>query len=117
MDIIAYCGLNCGKCPVYIATISNDDKKRKEVLEKWNKHFNFEMNLEDINCYGCLDKEKIKFNYCINCGIRKCTLQKKLLNCAYYNEYTQCKTLNDFFVHAKEAKNNLENVRKSKLIE
>jgi len=32
--MIAYCGIKCTECPAYIATINNDDAKRKEKLQK-----------------------------------------------------------------------------------
>jgi hypothetical protein len=90
--MIAFCGLTCSECPAYIATQREDDDERRKVAEMWSKEFKVELKPEDINCDGCLDK--------------------KIKNCAYCDEYA-CEKLTDFFKVAPEAKNNLDEVRKS----
>ena len=32
--MISYCGTDCSKCEGYIATLENDDIKRKDVAKK-----------------------------------------------------------------------------------
>jgi len=51
--MIAYCGLNCSKCDAYLATIENNDAKKKETAQKWSKMYQFEMSPDQINCDGC----------------------------------------------------------------
>lgn len=51
--MVAYCGINCSECPAYIATQTNDDTKRKQVAEEWQKVFNPNIKPEAINCDGC----------------------------------------------------------------
>jgi hypothetical protein len=52
-SMIAYCGLNCAECAVFLATQKNDDDERKQVAEKWSKKFNWNLMPSDINCEGC----------------------------------------------------------------
>ena len=33
---LAYCGLNCNKCPVLIATANNDDMLRQKTAKEWS---------------------------------------------------------------------------------
>ena len=108
--MIAYCGLSCSDCPAYIATQKDDDDERRKVAEMWSKEFNHDFNLEDINCDGCLDGERV-FHYCTICEIRKCAREKSIVNCAHCNEYV-CEKLEKFFEMAPEAKKELEGIRK-----
>jgi hypothetical protein len=34
--MVAFCGIVCSECPVYLATIHDDDNARKEVAELWS---------------------------------------------------------------------------------
>lgn len=33
--IIAYCGLDCGKCDAYLATLNNDEVLREKTAKAW----------------------------------------------------------------------------------
>jgi len=109
--IIAFCGLDCSKCPAYIATKEDNDAKRKEVAKEWSKEFGAEIKPEDINCDGCTSESERHFSYCFECEIRKCAIEKKVKNCAYCDDYI-CERLNKFFEMALDAKQNLEEIRK-----
>lgn len=110
--MIAYCGLNCFECLAYIATMKNDDTERAKVAELWSKEFNADIKPEDINCMGCISTTGPVFSYCNVCEIRKCGLEKKVLNCAYCDEYS-CKKLNKFFEMTPSAKTTLDEIRGS----
>lgn len=110
--MIAFCGLTCSECPAYIATQREDDDERRKVAEMWSKEFKVELKPEDINCDGCISNSERLFGHTKVCEIRKCGLDKKIKNCAYCDEYA-CEKLTDFFKVAPEAKNNLDEVRKS----
>jgi hypothetical protein len=111
--MIAYCGINCSECPAYIATQKNDNEARKKVAEEWQKAFNPNIKPEDINCDGCTSNSARLFNYCKECKIRLCGIEKKVENCAYCNEYT-CEKLAKFFEMAPKVKETLDNIRKDK---
>lgn len=105
--MIAYCGINCRECPAYIATQKNDDNERKKVAEEWQKAFNPNIKPEDINCDGCTSNSTRLFNYCKECKIRLCGIEKKVANCAYCPEYT-CDKLTEFFKIVPNAKTTLD---------
>ncbi|MFC1887294.1 DUF3795 domain-containing protein [Candidatus Cloacimonadota bacterium] len=108
--MIAYCGLKCHECEAFIATQENDNKKRKEIAELWSKEYNTDLSPEDINCTGCLSEGEGLFSNCNICEIRKCAVEKSIINCASCNDYI-CEKLNRFFSMVPEAKTNLEDLR------
>ena len=44
---IVYCGIDCVKCPIYIATKNNDEDLRKKTAEEWG------MDVEKLYCDMC----------------------------------------------------------------
>jgi hypothetical protein len=109
--MIAYCGITCTDCGAYIATQNNDDAKRKEVAEQWTKQFNVDINPQDINCDGCLTKTGRIVNYCNICEIRKCGVERGVVNCAYCDDYA-CDKLEKFFQMAPMFRAVLDEIRK-----
>ncbi|MFN2234859.1 MAG: DUF3795 domain-containing protein [Anaerolineales bacterium] len=116
---LAYCGLNCAECPVFIATITNDTELKQRTADEWGKNYSEyigkkELTVEDMNCHGCQSVDGIRFVGCENCPIRKCSSGKNLTTCADCTEYTICAMLNGFFTTASQAKENLERIRAQK---
>ena len=111
-EVIAYCGLSCHECGAYIATVNNDDKKRQEVATLWSKEFNTDIKPEDINCVGCLSTSERVFGHCKVCEIRKCGIEKEIINCAYCDDYG-CERLTKFFEMVPDAKKTLDGIRAS----
>lgn len=107
--IIVYCGLDCGKCPAYIATQNNDKKALAKTAAEWSKEFNQEIKPDDIVCDGCVGDGR-KSSYCSVCEIRACCIEKEKDNCALCQEYI-CEKLKKFFEQAPQAKENLEEIR------
>jgi len=77
MDVrIAYCGLYCGACKIFIATAENalDDIVKQSKIP-----------LEYLSCDGCRSG---KINLCcMNCGIRRCCIMKKIYSCNECEEF------------------------------
>lgn len=113
-EMIAFCGLNCGKCLAFIATQKDDDNERVKVAELWSKQFNADIKPEDINCEGCLSETGRLFTHCKVCEIRKCGLERHVENCAYCGDYA-CEKLSKFIDVVPEAKLTLEEIRKSRI--
>lgn len=107
--IVAFCGLLCNECPAYIAKQTNDDELRKKTAERWTSD-DFPLKPEDTNCDGCITEIVIPF--CEVCGVRKCGLEKGIKNCAYCAEYP-CKKLEMPWSHSPEAKEILDEIRKT----
>lgn len=109
-EIIAFCGLSCHKCGAYLATKFNDNEKRKQVAGQWSKEYNANIKPEDINCEGCLSRSENVFNHCKVCEIRKCGIEKNIINCSACNDYA-CEKLVKFFEFVPDAKKQLDNIR------
>jgi len=109
--MIAYCGLACSECPAYLARQNDDFELRRKTAEQWSKEFGTEMKPEDINCDGCLSREGAHIGYCGICEVRKCGMERGVLNCAYCDDYG-CEKLTKFHEMAPNAKAGLEEVRK-----
>jgi hypothetical protein len=108
---IAACGINCGDCGARIATINNDDAKRKEVAAQWSKAYEADLDIESINCTGCME-EGVKFAHCNECEYRECVTEMGITNCSECDDYP-CEELEQFLEHVPEAKVNLEELRRS----
>lgn len=114
--LLTPCGLHCGMCPAYIATLSGDINEKEKVASQWSKQFNTEIKAEDINCMGCRT-DGAKFNYCEICEIRSCNNEKKIDNCGFCDTYP-CSKLDHIFVNHGEigqiAKDTLGSIYKAK---
>ncbi len=107
MKMIAYCGLDCYSCPARLAFLNNDNSLRKKTAAEWSKLFGADIKAEHVNCTGCT-AEGIKFPHCEHgCVMRKCAMEKGIEHCALCDVYP-CEQLAAFFVHAPEAKVNLD---------
>ncbi len=109
---LAYCGLKCQECPIYLATINNDDESRADIIDKYYQKSGTKIKLESINCLGCKSEGGVEFYYCNECKIRACAISKNKINCAFCEDYASCSTLTDFLKQFPSVKNNLENIRK-----
>ncbi len=102
-DMIAFCGLNCTKCPSYIATQNDDDSARAATAAMYAKNYGLDLKPEEINCDGCHNTNGRLLGYCQACEIRKCGSQKGLENCLVCDE-SPCDKLNEFHKFSPTAK-------------
>ena len=110
-EIIAYCGLTCHDCAIYLATREKDEEKRYkmrvDIAQEIKKVYGQECKPEDVtDCDGCKTENGRLFSGCRYCEIRKCAREKSIGNCAHCDEYA-CEKLKEFFAteahaHAKE---------------
>jgi hypothetical protein len=107
---IAYCGLNCDECPVFLATSVDDDAARTQVAEEWSKKFQWNLAPSDINCDGCKTMGGRTFGYCRECRIRECGSERGIDNCALCEEYA-CLKIQGFFSFSSAARAALEAIR------
>lgn len=115
-EIIAYCGLTCHTCPIYLATRQENKEEqtrmKTEIVKLCKEHYGLNYKLEDItDCDGCLTEGERLFSACKTCPIRKCAQEKKLINCAYCTDYA-CRNLEQFFNTEPTAKTRLDNIKK-----
>lgn len=117
---LGFCGVDCGKCPVFIATKSNDYNKRKEVAEMLYKAHNVTLEPDQINCTGCyratMEGTAI-MAHCETCNIRPCAKEKNVTTCANCTEYA-CTKLTEKWAkipNGQQAKENLYAIKKPRL--
>lgn len=78
----AFCGYDCSKCPVYIAT----ENKNLEQLRKILYNNNPNETIDSLGCYGCKSDKSINY-MCANCLIRQCAMEKKIDNCGLCDQF------------------------------
>ncbi len=106
--ILSYCGINCTKCPAYLATQKNDAEEIKKIAKEWSSDA-MKFAPEEIYCDGCC-KEGRHFSWVNNCDIKKCCTEKELENCAYCDDYI-CDILKNSLDRDPNAKHNLDEIR------
>jgi hypothetical protein len=107
--IVAYCGIVCSDCPVFVATQKNDDTERQTVADTFTKQYGKEYKPEAINCDSCVTNGPRIFKYCSICKIRKCAQEKKVENCAFCSGYP-CAMVSELHDAYSKAKNTLDEI-------
>ncbi|HYK89715.1 MAG TPA: DUF3795 domain-containing protein [Acidobacteriota bacterium] len=112
--LIAYCGLNCRTCQIYLATRVSDKEQqirmKTDIARLCREHYGLEYEPEDItDCDGCAQGGRL-FSGCSVCLIRKCAVEKSVENCAYCDEYV-CANLAAHFSSEPTAKTRLDEIR------
>lgn len=115
--MIAYCGLTCDSCPIYLATLEQDKSRqqtlRESIADQCTKLYGMNLKPEDVtDCDGCRAKTGRIFSGCLDCGIRKCASLKNIDNCAYCDDYA-CNILKKHFSVDKSSQIKLEEIRKT----
>ncbi len=112
-SILGFCGLDCNKCPIFLATIKNDIDLKKKIANEWpqlNKmYLDKGLTAENMVCYGCKSHNTL-FLGCQNCQIRNCCLEKNYDNCAICDDFNTCEMIKTFFTQYKAAEENLKNI-------
>ncbi len=106
-ETIAYCGICCSDCPVYLASQAGNAGMKDKVMDTWSKQYNMQLSIGDINCSGCKAKSGRLFFHCERCKIRDCARGKNINYCSDCISYP-CSDLEKLFLHAADAKVNLE---------
>ncbi len=110
-DQIAYCGLDCGECRAFKATMAKDSSWKKTIAEEWNETLKTEFEPEDIECYGC--KSDVISGWCRKiCKVRPCAERRNLGTCAECVDYP-CENLKAFLSSEPKARDNLEARRRT----
>ena len=107
-NMIAYCGLDCGKCDAYLATINDDQALREKTAKQWAELNNAPILPEHINCEGCR-VDGIKTVFCDSlCEIRQCALKKDVTTCGDCQDMERCQTVREIISNGPEALENLK---------
>jgi len=106
--LIAYCGINCTTCPLYMATMNNDALMKQEISLKWGKLYNRLIDIKDMECYGC--KSSKKFCLSNECNITTCNISKGIETCSQCSTYP-CERINKFYEWQENNDTNVEIVK------
>jgi hypothetical protein len=111
--LVAPCGLYCGACPMYLATIEKDDEKVKALLQQFGAgRSNFKR--EDLLCEGCLGGGQLA-SFCRKCNLRACAESKpNVKRCSDCAEFPCSKITafnNDGMLHHSEVLANLRQIK------
>jgi len=90
---LTYCGYKCTmECPLYKATIENDEAARKKAYEdfKWKEQYGIEYDPDVVFCYGCKAEDKPKNIILKKCTVRECAISKKLKSCIQCKDLKPC---------------------------
>ncbi len=110
--LVAYCGLICTDCSAYIATQADDREALERVATAWRVEYNApEITVSGVICDGCLGPVGRKCRHCFECGIRACSMERGLANCAHCADYA-CEQLLGFFGFVPQAQTVLEQIRR-----
>lgn len=69
MPLIAPCGFDCSKCPVYRATVAGATGALESLWKLMDAEARPE-RLEDLRCRGCLDGSGVTIPHCATCADR-----------------------------------------------
>jgi hypothetical protein len=116
-EMVAYCGLACQTCPIYLATCQENKEEqlrmRTEIVRLCKECYGMPYELQDItDCDGCRTEGGRLFSGCRTCVMRSCARKKGLENCAYCPDYA-CKELRAFFKKDPAAKSRLDEIRQA----
>jgi hypothetical protein len=112
---LAYCGLVCQTCQIYLATREPDEvrryKMRADIAQEIEKHYGQGCRPEDVgDCDGC--KTEGGRLFCTECQIRMCAVEKGITNCAYCGDYP-CEALEKLFTTDAGARQRLDAIRRT----
>jgi hypothetical protein len=111
---LAYCGLICQTCQIYLATREPDKEKqykmRVDIAKEIKKYYGEETKPEDVrDCDGC--KTEGGRLFCNNdCSMRVCAIEKGIESCAYCDDYP-CQDLEKLFTTDPGARERLDKIR------
>lgn len=115
MGIIAYCGISCHTCPIFVATRTlnraTQAHMRAEIARVLSERYGMICGPDDVtDCDGCSIERGRLFALCRNCFIRGCARSREIGSCAHCIDYP-CDQLEAFLESEPGARARLEAVR------
>lgn len=94
MELTAYCGINCGTCPLYVATVNNNTSMKEDIRLKYEKIYNRSIDIKEMECNGC--KSDKKFSLSRACNITPCNISKGIDTCSQCRSF-KCDRIKKFY--------------------
>lgn len=102
---LAYCGLRCDECPIYLASINNNPAEQIRLAKEYSSD-TCTFTKEDMFCLGC-HSDTPSEKMCMGCEIRKCGVKKTFSICAECGEFP-CAILKRYLGDNSASLNNLK---------
>lgn len=109
--LIAYCGINCGRCDIYLAP--SNPKISRELARAFEGAWQ-DVKPEDFSCKTC--RSSINDCWTTECWIRYCCSKEKNLNYCYECTEFPCSNLEKWALKSKRYKKaliRLQNMKES----
>lgn len=113
--MIAYCGLVCDTCPIRLAAIEQDVRKKEQIriaiADDLRERYGMNLRPDEVtDCDGCRSESGRLFPACATCNVRKCARDRCLESCAFCPEYA-CDKLRKIFDDEPGARARLDALR------
>ena len=82
---ICYCGHDCARCVVYLATVRDDDGLRGQAQQFYKKEFGRELPLSEIHCMG--GRSGAVLSLCAECPWARCCRERGIEACVQCDAY------------------------------
>ena len=102
---LAYCGLNCGECLIYLASINQNTDEQVRLAKEYSTE-TCKFTKADMYCLGC-HSETTSEKMCGGCEIRKCGMEKYCKNCAECYDFP-CSIIEKYLGDNSDNLNNLK---------
>jgi hypothetical protein len=91
--MLAYCGIDCSKCPAYRGTIEGDVSLLEEAARSFS---NGAFETDDWVCLGCPPADqRFVAKFCGSCAVRNCAVSRGVQNCAACDDFDGCAVLRE----------------------
>ncbi len=112
--LTAVCGLPCGTCPIHLATLEPDPRRRRvmreDIARLLGEVYGMPTAPEAVDdCDGCRVGGRL-YHGCAECPIRPCATARGLETCADCPDFA-CERLEAHFAHDPDSRTRLEALR------
>ena len=90
---VCFCGHDCSKCNVFLATSENNESYRKRARDFYRLHLKQEFSSDELICHG--GKNSKCFALTEKCPFKMCCLNKSILFCTECTDYP-CSLISDY---------------------
>jgi len=116
--LVAYCGLDCGGCPIFLATRENDEERKRrmqaDIAGVCREKYGMDIQAKDVgDCDGCRGNSGRVFAPCSTCAVRSCARAREYETCAACPEFV-CAKLQHILADEPAARTRLEAIRTSR---
>jgi hypothetical protein len=95
LKFLGYCGIQCKRCDIYVASQEGDREKQQEIADWINRHHHAQCTAVEIRCNGC--KGPLDEHWSLACKVRLCAAKREVVTCVDCDEYGSCDTLETFY--------------------